>query len=76
MRTEPPRYYLIQVEGVLDNDWAMWFEGMTLTTFSESPNETTISGFIADQTALFGILERIRNLNLQLVMVTLAKPKP
>jgi len=59
--------YQIIVKGVLDSKWSDWFEGMTVTP---QPNgETALTGPIADQAALHGLLQRIRDMGLPLVSV-------
>lgn len=64
--------YQIRVKGHLDKTWESWFEGMILTVeeIAGSPPSTVITGLIQDQAALHGILERIRDLNLQLLTVS------
>ena len=57
----------IIVKGHLDDHWSEWFEGLTITT-AES-NETVLSGHVADQSALYGLLARLRDLGLQLLAV-------
>jgi len=63
-----PEYYEIKIRGHLDPGWSDWFMGMKLTYLEE--NETLLSGSLPDQTALHGLLERIRDLNLKLISVT------
>ena len=53
---EPPTYYEIRVSGVLDPRWAAWFEGLQVA--SDDHGETTITGPVADQAALHGLLAR------------------
>ena len=61
------RIYEIRVEGHLADRWSDWFEGLTIRN---DPNgETTLIGPLTDQAELFGVLARIRNLNLILVSV-------
>lgn len=48
-----PRYE-IRIEGVLDNRWAVWFDGLTVTRCSDGT--TTIDGSVVDQSALHGLL--------------------
>jgi hypothetical protein len=60
-------YYEIRVKGQLDPAWGEWFEDLTVTPLPQG--ETQISGWIKDQSALHGILVRIRNLNLALLSV-------
>lgn len=58
--------YQIRVEGHLDERWLRWFEGFEVSRLSEG--ETLIHGEM-DQAALHGILNRIRDLNLELISV-------
>ena len=65
--TEPPAHYEITVQGVLDPRWSAWFDGLRLS--SDADGRTTISGPVADQAALHGLLTRIRDLGLTLLEV-------
>ena len=65
--TEPPAHYEITVQGVLDPRWSAWFDGLQLS--SDADGRTTISGPVADQAALHGLLTRIRDLGLTLLEV-------
>jgi hypothetical protein len=60
--------YEIRVKGRLDGRrWAAHFEGMELET---KDNESTIlRGSVTDQAALYGLLSKLRNLNLHLLSV-------
>jgi hypothetical protein len=59
--------YEIQVEGLLDEHWAAWFDGWSL---SHGRDDTTrLQGPVADQVALYGLLDRARDLGLTLVSV-------
>ena len=62
--------YQIRVLGVLDGDWSDWFNGMTLACESTDPPIATLTGFVVDQPALRGILNRLWDLNLILASVT------
>jgi hypothetical protein len=59
--------YEIKVEGLIDNRWTEWFGGMSITYVNEA--ETILTGQLPDQTALHGVLERIRDLGLNLISV-------
>lgn len=63
--------YEIQVAGHLDDGWASRFGGLQLKTGFAADDEpvTVISGQIADQAALHGVLARIRDLGLQIIHV-------
>jgi hypothetical protein len=63
----PPTRYEIRVEGVLDSRWSAWFDGLQIS--SDEHGETTIAGPVTDQTALHGLLARVRDLALPLVSV-------
>jgi len=67
-RTVP--VYRITVQGELDPEWAVWLHDLTLTSTSvdEQPF-TTLSGPVADQAALRGILNKLWDLNLTLISV-------
>ena len=65
-RSEAGRYE-IRLTGHLDTHWAAWFDGLTVSY--ESDGTTVISGQIADQAALHGLLQRVRDLGLPLVSV-------
>ncbi len=58
--------YQIKVNGKLGSQWSEWFEGMTITSEGAL---TTISGEVPDQSALHGLLVRIRDLGLPLISV-------
>lgn len=67
-----PEYYEIKIKGRLDQRWLEWFGGLQLTYLEE--NATLLSGSLPDQSALHGLLERIRDLNLTLVSVNCGTP--
>ncbi len=64
--------YEIRVEGELPGDWSDWFEGFDVR--SDQSGMTVLSGCLADQAALHGILAKIRDLNLRLISVTCGGP--
>jgi hypothetical protein len=64
-----PQDYEIRVKGHLDDLWLPYFTGLRLEHLENG--ETLLSGYLLDQAALHGILERIRDLNLTLISVTL-----
>jgi hypothetical protein len=59
--------YHIRVKGNLDEKWADWFEGFVMT--SRSNGDTLLSGAVADQAALQGVLAKIHGLGLPLLLV-------
>jgi hypothetical protein len=65
-RPEAGRYE-IRLAGHLDAHWAAWFDGLTVS--HETDGTSVVSGPIADQSALHGVLQRVRDLGLPLVSV-------
>lgn len=59
-------FYEIQVKGYLDARWTELFEGMNIAW---EDNITTISGMVADQAALHGLLARVRDYGLVLISI-------
>ena len=69
--TNPPKYhdstnYRIKLNGRLDRKWSDWFDQMEVSTEAD---QTILTGPVADQAALHGLLIRIRDLNLTLLSV-------
>jgi hypothetical protein len=62
-----PKIFEIRLQGHLDTLWAGWFDGMTITQTEDG--KTVLSGSIADQAALHGILKKIRDLGLSLLSI-------
>lgn len=59
--------YRIRVEGNLDRKWSDWFDGFTIVP--QPDDETFLTGPVADQAALHGLLAKIRDLGLPLLCV-------
>jgi hypothetical protein len=65
-------YYELRVHGVLDPRWSAWFEGLQVT--SDQAGQTAITGPVADQAALHGLLAKVRDLGLELLSVRRLDP--
>ncbi len=60
-------HYEIRVQGQLDGHWSEWFGGLAL---AHGPDGSTVlTGPVADGAALFGLLDRVRDLGLTLLSV-------
>lgn len=59
--------YHIRLDGHLDPRWSDWFNGMAITLLD--CGDTLLSGPVADQTALHGLLAKIRDMNLKLISI-------
>jgi hypothetical protein len=66
--------YEIRLKGHLDDRWAEWFEGLTITL--EDNGDTLLTGPLVDQAALHGLLKKVRDLGLSLVSVSPVEPGP
>ena len=60
-------YYQIRVKTHLDLDWSAGFDQLTIT--HDADGCTTITGELADQAALYGLISKARNLGLTLIAV-------
>ena len=72
-----PVYYQIQIQGKLDPQRSAWFEGMNLSYVENGEGGlecTLIEGPVIDQPALYGLLTKIRDLNLTLICVRRSIP--
>jgi hypothetical protein len=62
-----PGRYEIRLTGHLDPRWASWFDGMAIT--NDTDGTTAIRGDVVDQSALHGLLQKVRDIGLPLVSV-------
>ena len=69
---DEPGLYEIRIKGLLDDRWASWFGGLTLTR--EDNGETLLTGPVVDQAALHGLLRKVRDLGMPLLSVTRVRP--
>ncbi len=60
------QFYEFRIKGQLGMDWADWFDGFTVRQDGDC---TVMTGSVIDQSALFGVIARIRDLNLHLVSI-------
>jgi hypothetical protein len=62
--------YEIQVQGRIGERWAHWFEDMSVgAQGDEQGATTTLTGIVADQAALLGLLQKLYTLGLPLLLV-------
>ncbi|MFL5805029.1 MAG: hypothetical protein ACJ8CR_25210 [Roseiflexaceae bacterium] len=69
---DTPVSYQIRVRGTLDSHWLGWFAGLTITL--EADGNTLLEGLLADQAALYGVINRLRDLGLTLLGVVQLTP--
>ena len=70
MIDKPPsnaQFYQIRLKGHLGAQWATWFDSLTITL--EENGDTLLSGPVVDQSALYGLLKKVRDLGMPLVSV-------
>ena len=64
---QPPARYRIRIRGHLDPAWSAWFDDLTVTQTDDGTSE--LVGPLVDQAALFGLLARLRDLAVTLLLV-------
>ena len=68
---DPPTIYQIRLKGHLSQQWMDWFDGLTITL---EDGNTLLSGTVVDQSALHGILKKVRDLGMPLLSVNSVRP--
>ena len=71
-KLDRPMVYQIRVKGHLGPRWADWFGGLAITL--EDNGETLLTGPVADQAALHGLLRRVRDLGMPLISAIRVNP--
>lgn len=71
-RQPQPDIFEIRLQGQLDTRWAGWFDGLTITQTEEG--DTLLTGPVADQAALHGLLKKVRDLGIPLRSVSQITP--
>jgi hypothetical protein len=66
-RQTQPEFFEIRLQGHLNTHWASWFDGMTVTLTEDG--DTVLTGPVADQAALHGLLKKVRDLGIPLLSV-------
>jgi len=67
-----PAVYQIRIKGHLGRQWTDWFGGLTITL--ENNGDTLLTGPVADQPALHGLLRKVRDLGMPLLSINRVKP--
>jgi hypothetical protein len=67
-----PMVYQIRIRGHLGPQWTDWFEGLTITL--EEDGNTLLTGPVIDQAALHGLIKKVRDLGMPLLLVTSVGP--
>ena len=65
-------HYQITIKEYLEDSWSTWFDGLTITHAADGT--TTLAGVIRDQSALYGLIDKARDLGLTLVAVGRSDP--
>jgi len=69
---DEPALYEIRIKGHLDDRWAARFDGLAITR--EDSGDTLLTGPVADQAALHGLLRKVRDVGTPLLSVTRVPP--
>jgi hypothetical protein len=65
-------HYQITVKEHLDDSWSSWFDGLTIT--HDADGMSTLARAVRDQSALYGLIDKARDLGLTLVAVGRSAP--
>ncbi len=65
--------YEIRLQGKLDARWSTWFDGLDVV---HQDGTTVVRGLVADQSALHGLLQKVRDVGLPLISINRADPGP
>ena len=71
---DQPTIYQIRIKGHLGREWTDWFGGLSITL--EENGDTLLTGPVVDQAALHGVLRKVRDLGMTLLVVKHVEPKP
>ncbi len=76
LEVEPgqPLVYQVRLKGHLGGEWQDWFGGLAISL--DDSGETLLTGPVADQAALHGLLRKVRDLGMTLVSVTPVETSP
>ena len=69
---DQPIHYQLRLQGHLDPQWTEWFDGLTITLTPDG--DTLLTGPVADQAALHGLLKKVRDLGMPLLAVVRVNP--
>ena len=72
MSAQWPARYEVGVDGVLDGRWSEWFEGLLIHSQGD---QTILFGTLRDQSELYGVLDRVRDLGLSVITVHRVPPR-
>lgn len=67
-----PHHYTLTIAEHLDEHWSTWFDDLTITHHSDGTS--TLAGPVRDQSALYGLIDKARDLGLTLVAVGRTAP--
>lgn len=67
-------YLNVRIAGHLDARWSEWFEGLEMQLLEDG--STQITGWVVDQAALYGLLQRAQDLGLTLLAVSVQQNRP
>jgi ABC-type sugar transport system substrate-binding protein len=69
---DQPSIFQIRIKGHLGHQWTDWFDGMVITL--EEDGNTLLTGLVADQATLHGLIKKVRDLGIPLVSIDSGLP--
>ena len=71
-RPDESGWYQVRLRGRLEPRWSAWLDGVGISPGAHGT--TVLTGYVVDQSALHGLLTRIRDLGLPLISVARVEP--
>ena len=68
---DKPELYKVHIQGILDSVWTEWFDCLQI---SHTSSESILTFIIQDQSALHGLLAKIRDMNLKIISINKVDP--
>ena len=65
--TEPAKRVRIHIRGRIDEEWTHWFEDLRVK--QQEDDTTLLIGELTDQSSLYGLLAKLRDLGLELISI-------
>lgn len=64
--------YRIELQSIIESDWSAWLGNLEIV--HTPAGQTVLTGNVADQAALHGLLARIRDLGIPILLVACLHP--
>ena len=63
------KYVEIKIKGKINIDWSEWFDGLEILNLN---GDSLLQGSVADMAAVYGLIEKIKTLGVELISLNCA----